>query len=238
MITWIVRRVEAALNYEPRQGLAYEAHAGLKILALAVSWALSLAPGGLPPALAGLLYPLILHALAGRSKAVYAFQSSIIATAFIGVAALVLTPYRPFTWDWLERGLILTARVYALASVSLLTFSTTPPGSLLALTARRLPLVHDILLLSYRLAPQVAGDMATAYAVQGLLGKGLRDPLVGSVLAELYRARMIEVSLYARGVRPGEPRTPMAPPGDVYKGMVLLVLSALGWLLYIPYLFI
>ncbi len=233
MITWIVRRVEAALNYEPGEGIVYRAHAGLKIIALIITWIIALAPGGIMPATLSLVYPLVLHLLAGWRKALYAFQASIIASLIIGFAALILTPYKPLTIPWAIRGGTLLLRVYSLASGTLLTFSTTPPSKLLSLLARKTPLLHDVLLLSYRLSPQVAGDMAEAYAVQRLLGKGLRDPLVGTVLSELYRARMIEISLYSRGIVPGKPRTPLETPGEKLPGVILVLLSGITLIVYI-----
>ncbi|MCE4600496.1 MAG: energy-coupling factor transporter transmembrane protein EcfT [Desulfurococcales archaeon] len=221
MIPWLLQRIEAALNYEAGRGLVYRAHAGLKLVGLAFSWASVLVAQGLPMHLASLSYPLLLHALAGRVKARYAFISSAVPALLIGAAALVLSPYRPLTLEWLERSIVLTLRVYALASAGLLTFSTTPPTRLAGLVSRRFPLLHDTLILAYRLAPLATIDLARAYVSQRLLGKGVRDPLVGAVLEELYRARMIEVSLYTRGVEPGKPRSPLDDPGDPVLGMLL-----------------
>lgn len=226
MIPWLLQRIEAAINYEERRGSLYRAHGGLKIIALALSWVTLLSAG--TPTLIGvaLTYPLILHLLAGVDRSKYAVIASLPPVAFIAAASLLVSPYKPLTNEWLYRSLVLTGRVYGLATGTLLTFSTTTPIRLAGLLARRAPLLHDLVILLYRLAPQTASDLATAYVSQRLLGKGLRDPLIGAVLAEVRRGEYIEVSLYTRGMRPSTPRTPVGDAGEVLPGVILVVLSA------------
>lgn len=225
MIPWLLQRIEAAINYEEEDRLVYKAHAGLKLLALLVSWAAILEASTPAKMAVALVYPLALHPLAGWRRAKYAFIASILPTAFVATAVFLISPYKPLTTPWLERGLVLTGRVYGLSSGTLLSFSTTTPVRLASLFARRAPLLHDITLLLYRLAPQAASDLATAYASQRLLGKGLRDPLTGSVLAQLKRGSMIEYSLYSRGMTPGSPRTPIDDGGRIQYGLLLLLAS-------------
>lgn len=227
MIPWLLQRVEAAINYEEEEGFIYNAHAGLKIPALLFSWT-ALILAGTPITIGvALLYPLILHVLAGWNRAKYAIVASMIPVAFAAIAVLLISPYKPLTLRWLNRGIVLTARVYGLSSATLLTFSTTTPIKLASLMASKAPLLHDIVLLLYRLAPQTASDLATAYVGQRLLGKGLRDPLIGAVLVQLKRGRFIELSLYTRGMTPNTPRTPIASGGGGLEGAIIAGLSIL-----------
>ncbi|NOZ30836.1 MAG: hypothetical protein GXO68_02675 [Crenarchaeota archaeon] len=227
MIPWLLQRIEAAINYEEERGFIYQAHAGLKIVALALSWMALIYPNTPIGIGIALTYPLLLHILAGWRRSKYAVVAASIPVLFIGIAALLISPYRPLTSEWINRGLVLMGRVYGLATGTLLTFSTTTPLRLASLLARRVPLLHDIVILLYRLAPQTTSDLATAYVGQRLIGKGLRDPLVGAVLAQLKRGKFIELSLYTRGMPPSTPRTPIAEGGSFQYGMILVLASGL-----------
>ncbi len=224
VIARLVRRVEAALGYRPGKGPLYKAHPAYKIAGLAAAWASILLASRPCEVLTASAYPLLLHVLAGR-RARYAVAASSYPALVIAGAALLLSPHEPLTWEWAWRSLLLGSRVYLLSSATLISFMTSRPTSIASLLARRAPMLHDTVLLSYRLTPQTVQDLATALEAQSLIGKGAREALTGTVLNVLARARMAEASFYSRGAQPGKPRTPVEEPRGTLEGLALLTAS-------------
>ncbi len=224
MIYGLIQRVVALLAYRELGGVLYRGHAGLKMLALALAWAGLLAVDTVPGVAAAICYPLLLHVLAPGWLRGHAFRASMIPTLFIMAAALLLSPYPPFTMEWGARAVVLSVRTYGLASATLLSFATTSPMRLASLVYRSATL-HDLLTLFYRVTPLTLGDLAEALAAQRLLGKPVYHTLVPLVLSSMRRAEGVAVSLQARGYGGG--REPIVGPGDVVAGLLLSVASAL-----------
>lgn len=226
MIYGLMQRVVRLLAYRDEGSLLYGAHAGLKIAALALAWAALLAaedPRGIAAALA---YPLLLHILAPRWLARHAVAAAMIPTIFIAVAAVILSPYAPLSPEWGARVVILAARTYGLASATLLTFSTTSPARLASLL-HRVPAIHDLVMLFYRVTPQTVSDLAEALAAQRLLGKKPHHTLPPLVLSSIRRAEGIAVSLQARGYS-ARGRTPVESPGSIGPGLLLAGVALAG----------
>ena len=217
-------RALAVLAYRGAPGPLGRAHAGLKLAALAASWA-GLLSTGAPWIAAAAAYPALLAALAPRRLAASALAASAYPAAFIAAAAAVLSPHEPLTRDWALRVLTLAVRAYTLSLSGLLTLSTTSPLALAGLAARA-PRVFDVVVLTYRAIPLTLRDSVEAAAAQRLLGKGLADALAGAALASLATGEGLAASLYARTYRAGTPRTPPEPPGDAAAGLALLAAAA------------
>ena len=223
VIAGLLARAEAALNYEPGRGRVYRAHAGLKLLALALSWAALLGAWSPWEALAAISYPVLLAVLAGR-RILPGAQVSLLPASFIGLASLLISPYEYLTAEWAWRALVLALRIYGLALVSLATFTTIHPLALASL-ASRIPFLHDFIIVYYRGVPLAVQDLEWAYMVQRLHGHGVRDALTAATLAAVERSRRLELSLAARGMDRGGPRTPIMEPGDPVSGSVLAGVS-------------
>ncbi len=217
-------RVLAAMSYRGAPGALGRAHAGLKLAALAVSWA-GLLSVGAPWIAAAAAYPVLLAALAPRGLALAGLAASAYPAAFIAVASMALSPHEPLTREWALRTATLALRAYALSLSGLLTVSTTSPLALAGLLARA-PRAFDVTLLAYRALPLALRDSVEAAAAQRLLGKGLGDALAGAALASISTGEGLAVSLYARTYRAPRPRTPPEPPGDALAGLALLAAAA------------
>ncbi len=223
MIYGLLQRVFRLLAYREENTTLYRAHALLKIAALVVAWATLLHADTPRGVMAGLLYPLTLHLASPRWLSKHAMVAAMLPTLFIGVAGAILSPYPPLSPEWGSRLVVLAARTYGLASVTLITFATTSPPRLAGLLYR-FPFAHDLVTLFYRVAPLTLGDLAEAMAAQRMLGKPVHHTLIPLVLSSLRRAEGVAVSLQARGYRGGR-RTRITGPGDPVWGLALLALS-------------
>ena len=226
MIYGILQRVIRVLAYEEEDNILYKAHAGVKISSLAVLWLLLLYYNRVLPVAAMMFYVLFLHVTAPKWLSRHAAITASIPAVSILIAAALLSPYKPLTHAWLERIIILTLRVYGLASATLITFATTNPLRL-AILVRGSPVLHDLLTLFYRTSPQIIEDLAEALAAQRLLGKPIYHTLVPVTLTSLRRAEGISVSLQSRGYRASR-RTVIGGLGSIRDSIPLLTALTLS----------
>ena len=227
MIWSIIKRVESLLAYREEDRFIYKANVYLKILALIISW-VALLQLSYPAILVSLLYPFTLHILSPRWLSKHTLMASMIPTSMIGIAASILSPYRPFSLEWLSRIITLTARTYGLSSVTLMTFSTTSPARFTSVFYR-VPLLYDIIMITYRVLPLTVGDIAEALSAQRLLGKRMYHVFIPVTLIALRRSEGIALSLYSRGYNT-KVRAPIEDPGSVKYGFILLVVSIIAYL--------
>jgi len=227
----VLQRVVRVLAYEEGEGILYKAHVGVKLASLAVVWMLLLYYNDITGIASMMLYIVFLHLAAPSWLSRHAMVTALMPTASILIAAAILSPYKPLTYAWLERILILTLRVYGLASATLLTFATTSPVRL-AILVRGMPLLHDLLTIFYRTSPQVIGDLAEALAAQRLLGKPVYHTLVPVVLTSLRRAEGITVSLQSRGYTTTR-RTIVGSLGSIRDSLPLAIILAFAILVSI-----
>ncbi|MEB3774562.1 MAG: hypothetical protein GSR86_06535 [Desulfurococcales archaeon] len=220
MIYGILQRVVRVLAYEEEDSILYRAHAGVKVLSLVILWILLLYYNSVLLVSSMMLYVLYLHIIAPKWLSRHAAITASIPAVSILIAAALLSPYKPLTNAWLERILILTLRVYGLASATLITFATTNPLRL-AILVRGSPILHDLLTLFYRTSPQVIEDLAEALAAQRLLGKPVYHTLVPVTLTSLRRAEGIAVSLQSRGYRASR-RTIIGSLGSIRDAIPLV----------------
>ena len=206
------------------------------LLARACPW--GVAVGGLAAALAASLYPfplLLPAAVLGLALGLLSgWRRSLVlplyAAALFGLVAMILSPAPPLTRAWTVFAATVALRVYAMSASLLAAFHGLGPLGAQRLAARIHPLAHDVTLLFYRVAPQVAGDTLLAAGAQGLLGRGAREALVGATLSAVRRAEMLRESLYLRGAGPGR-RSPLPMPCSRVAGLLLAIAGLASLLL-------
>ncbi|MCE4599210.1 MAG: energy-coupling factor transporter transmembrane protein EcfT [Desulfurococcales archaeon] len=226
MIWTIIKRVEALLAYREEDLFIYKSNVYLKLLALAVSW-IALLQLSFPKIMIAVLYPVLLHLLSPWWLTRHTVTASSIPTGIIVMAASILSPYEPLSGDWLARVITLAVRTYGLSSVTLLTFSTTSPAKLTS-ALHRIPVLYDIVMITYRVLPLTVGDIAEALAAQRLLGKRLHHVFIPVTLLALRRSEGIAVSLYSRGYNT-QIRAPIDDPGNIAYGILLLFVSIMTY---------
>ena len=230
MLWFMLTRLLTILYTNKKTSLS-ELNPQLLLLGLLVSW-IGLSILHYPAILITYPYVLVLHILYGRESVRIAGTVSL-PVAFIGVVAGILSPFKPLSSDWTIYLGSVILRVYGIASSTLIIYMALGPMKLPGIFARASPMLHDILSLFYRIAPQAVEDALVALSAQRLMDRRTSEVLVAMTLSNIRKSEEMKVAYYMKGARPGTARTRLYDEKIGLLDILLLALSLLWLLVYV-----
>ncbi len=232
MLWYMLTRLLSILYTNKKTPLS-ELNPRLLLVGLLVSW-IGLSILHYPAILITYPYVLVLHVLHGRESVRIAGTVSL-PVAIIGLVAGILSPFKPLSSDWAIYLGSVILRVYGIASSTLIIYTALGPLKLPGIFARASPLLHDILSLFYRLAPQAVEDALVALSAQRLMDRSTSEVLVAVTLSNIRKSEEMKVAYYMKGARPGMARTRLYDENIGFLDLLLLALSLMWILVFILY---
>ncbi len=228
MLWRMLKQFSQSFRYEEKLGYLSRADPSLLVMSVLVNW---VAIGFVPyrKLLYPLMFPIILAILAGR-RIVRIAIIPIFPVLILALVAAVFSPFKPLSVGWIEFVLVVFIKAYAYALTAITLLEALGPLGALQVAKRIHPLLHDTVLLFYRTSPLIVSDSLQAVGAQRLLGKGVRDILIGITLSTVRRAESLHANLYLRGARKA-PRNPPSMGTSLALGLSLLIASLISSLL-------
>ncbi len=225
---WFMLTRLLSILYTNKKTRLSELNPQLLLVGLVISW-IGLSILHYPTILIVYPYVLVLHMLHGRESARIAGTVSL-PVAIIGLVAGILSPFKPLSGDWIIYLASVVLRVYGIASSTLIIYTALGPLKLPGIFAKTSPMLHDILSLFYRIAPQAVEDALVALSAQRLMNRRTSEVLVAVTLSNIRKSEEMKVAYYMKGARPGIARTRLYDEKINALDMLLLALS----LIWIP----
>ena len=225
---WFMLTRLLSILYTNKTTRLSELNPQLLLVGLVVSW-IGLSMLHYPAILIVYPYILVLHILHGRESVRIANTVSL-PVAIIGLVAGILSPFKPLSSDWIIYFATVVLRVYGIASSTLIIYTALGPLKLPGIFAKTSPMLHDILSLFYRIAPQAVEDALVALSAQKLMNHKTSEVLVAVTLSNIRKSEEMKVAYYMKGARPRTTRTRLYDEKIIPLDMLLLALS----LLWIP----
>ncbi len=226
MLWFLLTRLLRILTGDTR-GVLKDREPHLLLISLILSW-IGLMMYGFPEILLVYPYIILLHLLVSDSlKDMWA--SLVLPISIIVIVAGVFTPFKPLTTEWYNYLATVGLRIYGMASTGLIVYKSLGPVKFPGVFGRRIPLLHDVLLLFYRIAPQTVEDAMVSLISQKLIGNSVREILVSVTLTNIRRMDDMKISFYMKGANPNTPRTRLFKSKARAMDIILVLFSVI-WL--------
>jgi hypothetical protein len=219
-----LRNVESILNYEGSRGLLARVKPELLFVSLVLVW-FSLTIATLDTIVLSLSIVVLFHVMSWRGRLPSVILVSMYPSILAFVTASLFSPYKPLSASWLEFSALVFMKVYGIASTTLISIAEAGPIGAVRVSGRIHPLLHDTVMLFYRVTPQIVEDALVAAGVQRLLGGGVRETLTAVTFSGVRRAEQLKYSLFSRGAGPGRRSVLSVSDESLGISVILLVLT-------------